>query len=192
MKSINQIKTYLQYFSLFFLPFFYTCSTTTIDKSKLRKDFTDEEMKIIDLSKEIINNCYYGTFITINKSGQPKARVMEPFEPDENMEIWMATNPKSRKVNEIKNNSKATLHYFDKNNMGYVSFYGNAYIVNNEKIKTAKWKKGWERFYKNQKEDYLLIRFVPDSLELISISKGYTGNKNTWKPGGVVLREEIN
>lgn len=173
-------------FTLFIL---ISCNSESSINDKFRVDFTSEEKNIISLSKEMVSNCYYGTLITIDSKGQPKARVMEPFSPDENMEIWLATNPKSRKVNEIKNNSKATVHYFDKNNMGYVSFYGNAYIVNDEKVKSTKWKKGWERFYKNQKEDYMLIHFIPQSLELISISKGFTGDKKNWKPHQVLLRK---
>jgi general stress protein 26 len=166
----------------------YSCTSNKQTYEKLRIDFSKEETDIIKLSKEMIRNCYYGSFITIDQNGQPKSRVMEPFAPDENMEIWMATNPRSRKVKEIKNNSKTTLHYFDKNNMGYVSFYGNAYIVNDDSIKSIKWKKGWEQFYKNQKEDFMLIRFIPTSLELINISKGYKGNKKSWKPHEVILR----
>jgi len=178
------------FFSLFvILSFVISCTTSKENiNNKLRNDFSNEELKLIELSKEMISNCYYGSFITIDQNGQPKTRVMEPFAPDENMEIWMATNPQSRKVKEIKNNSKTTLHYFDKNNMGYVSFYGNAYIINDDSIKATKWKKGWERFYKNQKEDYMLIRFIPQSLELISISKGYTGNEKSWKPHIVLFR----
>jgi len=174
---------------LVFILFIISCGQKNDINSKLRSNFDDDEKEIIKLSKEMIGNCYYTTLISIDKSGQPKARVMEPFSPDENMEIWMATNPKSRKVKEIKNNSKTTLHYFDKNNMGYVSFYGNAYIIDDNKIKTTKWKKGWERFYKNQKEDYMLIRFIPFSLELISIPNGFTGDKKSWKPHKVSLRK---
>jgi len=178
-----------RYIIIFLLISVFSCSSSPVNNGNLRDNFTQEEIKIISLAKEMTSNCYYGTLITVDSKGQPKARVMEPFALDKNMEIWLATNPKSRKVSEIKNNSKATMHYFDKNNMGYVSFYGNAFIVNDDSIKSVKWKEGWERFYKNQKEDYMLIRFIPQSLELISISNGYTGDKETWKPHKVKLRD---
>ena len=127
--------------------------------------------------------------VTIDKEGQPKVRVMEPFTPDDNYEIWLATNPKSRKVQQIKNNPKSTVNFFNKTELSYVSLMGNAFIVNDEDIKSQKWKAGWEQHYKNKKEDYLLIRFVPESLELVSYTKGYTGDKITWTPDQVQLRE---
>jgi len=155
---------------------------------KLRIDFTEEEIALIEAANEIIESSYYCTLVTIDKEGEPKVRVMEPFKPDDNYEIWLATNPKSRKVQQIKNNSKSTINYFDKTELSYVSLMGNAFIVNDEAIKSQKWKEGWEQHYKNKKEDYLLIRFVPESLELVSYTKGYTGDKITWAPDQVLLR----
>ena len=169
--------------------FFFSCqSNQTRTISEIRNDFTKEEKELINVSREMIKNCYYGTFITIDENGQPRARIMEPFFPDENFEIWMATNPKSRKVQQIRQNPKTTMHYYDKNNMAYVSFMGNAYIVNDEQTKAQKWKKGWEQHYDNQKEAYMLIRFVPNVLELINFSKGYNGDKDNWAPHKVKLR----
>lgn len=172
---------------LLLLLFIFSCSGIEIDKV-FRNDFSNEEQKIISQSKEIIKNTYFGTFITIDKNGQPRARVMEPFAPDENFIIWLATNPKSRKVSQIKNNPKTTLHYFDKSNLGYVSLMGKATLVNDEATKATKFKDGWDKFYPNQKEDYLLIKFVPEMLELISIPNGFTGDSLDWKPHRVELR----
>ena len=153
-----------------------------------RKDFTTEEQEIIRLSKDIIRNSYFGTFITIDSDGQPRARMMEPFEPTQDFIIWLATNPKSRKVKQIQANPNATLHYFDKKNLGYVSLMGQATLVNDPKIKATKWKKGWENFYPNKNKDYLLIKFVPETLELISIPNKFTGDPTTWKPHSIALR----
>ncbi len=167
---------------------FFSCTSPSNHFKSFRKNFSSEELKIITQSKEIIQNAYFGTFITIDKKGQPRARVMEPFAPTKDFIIWLATNPKSRKVHQISNNSKVTMHYFDKTNLGYVSLMGTATLVNDEAIKAAKFKDGWDKFYPNQKEDYLLIKFVPEILELISIPNGFTGDSLDWKPHGVVLR----
>jgi len=45
------------------------------------------------------------------------------------------------------------------------------------------------RMFKNQTTDYMLIRFVPETLEFIGIVKGFTGDKETWAPHKVVLRD---
>ncbi len=131
---------------------------------------------------KIIRDAYFATLITLDNNGIPKARIMEPFPPEADFTIWLATNPRSRKVREINNCPIITLHYFDKKRLGYVSLYGRASLVNDADTKSKIWKDGWEKFYPDKDKDYLLIRFVPDSLELISITDNYTGNKNTWQP----------
>jgi general stress protein 26 len=156
---------------------------------KFRTDFTSEEKAAIDTSLKIIDDCYYVTLISIDEIGQARARVMEPFAPEKDFTIWLATNPSSRKVNQIKNNPKVSLHYFDKSQMGYVSLMGKAFLVNDPKIKSEKWKEGWDKFYKNKEDAYLLIEFIPESLEIISFTKGYNGDEKTWQPYHVNLRE---
>ena len=136
-----------------------------------------------------MKQAYFATLITLDANNQPRARVLETFEPDNNFVIWMGTNPKSRKVQQINDNATATLHFFDKNQMGYVSLMGKAYMVNNDSIKSIIWKDGWERFYPDRKKDYILIKFVPKVLEFIGIVKGFTGDKKTWAPHRVILRK---
>ena len=167
----------------------YSCSDTRVNMNvKIRKDFSPHDSIVMNSARKIISDCYYGTFITIDDKGQAKARAMEPFPPDENFVIWLATNPRSRKVRELKNNPKATMHYFSKRLMAYVSLMGTAVIVDDKESKRKYWKEGWERFYPDRDKDYLLIKFVPETLELIDIPEGLTGDKKTWKPEQVVLR----
>ncbi len=164
-----------------------SCNQKAIKNIDYRTNFNKEELEILKTADSIIKSAYYATLITLDKHYQPRARIVEPFTPKDHYVIWIGTNPKSRKVNQLKNNSKTTLHYFDKNKLAYVSLMGNAYLVNDEKHKQAIWKEGWERFYPNKKTDYLLIKFIPKTIELISITDGYTGDKTSWKPNQVVL-----
>jgi len=175
-------------FILSFLVLMVSCSKQEVNKS-FRNDFSIQEQKILDTSRKIIEDCYFGTLITIDQKGQPRARVMEPFAPENDFTIWLATNPKSRKVNQIANNSNVTMHYFDKNNMGYVSLMGKAKLVNDSKTKSERWKEGWDKFYKNQEEAYLLIQFTPETIELISFPNEFNGDANTWQPHKVLLRK---
>ncbi len=171
-----------------FLNLFFSCNSNEV-ALEYRTDFTPSEQEIIAQSKKIIEDCYFATCISVDREGQPRARIMEPFSPDPDFTIWMATNPKSRKVGQIEHNAKTTLHYFDKKTLSYVSLYGRAYIVNDSLTKANKWKDGWEKFYKNRDKAYLLIQFIPNTLEMISITRGYTGDAQTWQPHQVILRE---
>ncbi len=169
--------------------FLFSCQSKNEEISAYRTNFTQEEKEILKAADSVIKTAYYATLITLDKDNQPRARIVEPFLPKENYIIWIGTNPKSRKVTQLKTNSKTTLHYFDKNKLAYVSLMGDAFLVNDKKTKQEIWKEGWERFYPNRKTDYLLIKFIPKTIELISISDNFTGDKTTWKPHQVQLFE---
>lgn len=165
-----------------------SCSTTYKSLKNLRSDFTPEEKKIINSAREVIKNAKYGTLITVDKKGQPRSRIMDALFPDDKFEIWLATNPKSRKVNQILNNSNVTMYYWDESHNAYVSLMGKATIINDDEIKSNKWKPEWSKFYKNKNEDVMLIHFIPEILEMINVSQGYDGDKKTWEPHQVRLR----
>ncbi len=177
-------------FTMFFsFLLFLSCETrTTIDK-EFRQDFTQSEKDILEEATKIIGSCDYTTLITLDENAQPRARVMETLEPEAGFVIWMGTNPKSRKVLQIKANSKVTMHYFDQAKMGYVSLMGEAFIVDDIEAKSKKWKEGWEQFYKNRTDDYILIQFVPETIEVIGMLDGFSGDSLTWAPHKVVVRK---
>jgi len=173
-----------------FVIFFLSCTQTkSTQQQQYRTNFSEVETQIIVTAKGVIKNSHYTSLITIDEFNQPRARVMETFKPEEGFVIWMGTNPRSRKIQQIQKNPKATLHYFDRTNMAYVSLMGEAFIVNDTETKSQKWKEGWERFYKNRTDDYMLIKFVPETLELIGMLDGFSGDSLTWAPHKVILRK---
>lgn len=150
------------------------------------EETTDLSMEEVAL--EIIESSGPCTLITLDSAGQPRARIMDPFTPEKNFVIWFGTNTKSRKVEEIIANSRATINYYDKPGAAYVSLYGRAEIIENESIKQQYWKPAWEAFYPNYPEGYCLIKFIPNYLELISEKHGITGDPVTWKPSTISLQ----
>ena len=140
----------------------------------IKKDLKEIAREIIISSK----NC---ALITVDSLGVANARAMDPFLPEKDFTVWMATNPKSKKVNEIKANPKVTLYYFDKNNPGYVTIQGIATLVDSQKEKEKFWKEEWKNFYKDRKTNYLLIKFTPSKLNIISEKHNVLGDSITWK-----------
>ncbi|WP_456377042.1 pyridoxamine 5'-phosphate oxidase family protein, partial [Lutibacter sp.] len=94
-----------------------SCNQKVLKNIDYRTNFNKEELEILKTADSIIKSAYYATLITLDKHQQPRARIIEPFAPKDHYVIWIGTNPKSRKVNQLKNNSKTTLHYFDKNKL---------------------------------------------------------------------------
>ncbi|MEE9190026.1 MAG: pyridoxamine 5'-phosphate oxidase family protein, partial [Candidatus Neomarinimicrobiota bacterium] len=79
--------------------------------SQENKKEISERDKYITVANEIIEKAHYCALITLDQFGQPHIRTMEPFQPKKDMVIWLGTNSKSRKVQEIRNNSQVTLFY---------------------------------------------------------------------------------
>ena len=144
----------------------------------------------LDLTKaamEMISSARTCTLITLDQQGRPRARLMDVLIPEEDFVIWMGTNPKSRKVAQIKHDSRVTLSYIDQDGSGYVTIYGKAQIVNDLEEKQRHWKAEWKEFYKDKQNGFVLIKVSPEWMEIVSNSRGIYGDPVTWKPNKVVF-----
>jgi general stress protein 26 len=134
-----------------------------------------------EITREIMKEAKACALITMDSLGIAHARAMDPFLPEEDFTVWMATNPKSLKVQQLKNNKKVTLYYFDKESVSYVSLQGVASIINAKKEKENFWKTAWKNFYKNRTTEYLLIKFTPKKANIVSERYQILGDSITWE-----------
>ena len=142
---------------------------------------------LIATAREIMGAARYCALITVDSKGRVHARTMDPFPPDENMLIWFGTNPKSRKVAEIRGNNRVTLYYFDRESPAYVTISGIARLVNDPAEKARRWKDEWRAFYPDREKGYLLIAVTPKELEIVNEKKGIVGDAIRWNPPTVRL-----
>jgi general stress protein 26 len=119
----------------------------------------------------------------------PQIRTMDPFQPEVDFTIWLATNPASRKVKQLKRNSNVALYYADPSENGYVTVYGKAILVNDSIEKARHWKEEWNPYYPNRDTQYLLIKVVPSYLEVINYKRDLKGDPKTWQPVKVVFEK---
>lgn len=145
---------------------------------------------ILAVAREVMAAARYGALITVDSSGRPRARLMDPFPPEADMSVWLATNPRSRKVSQLRANPRATLYYFDPATLSYVTLTGVARLVDDAAAKASRWKDEWEMLYPDRDESYLLIEVVPVRVEVVSFGRGLTGDPVTWTPDGVTLGAE--
>jgi general stress protein 26 len=134
---------------------------------------------LITTARKMMETTRYCALITLDTMGHPDARTMEPFSPDSNMVVWLGTSINSKKVKQIKNDSKVTLYYQAQNAAGYVVIKGQAYIVQDSSKKQTYWKKEWSRFYPEDKSNYTLIKVIPEKLEVIDYQHGIFGDSKT-------------
>lgn len=144
------------------------------------KDLSDD--RLIGVAREIMVSAGTCALITLDQEGRSRVRTMDPFPPDSSMTVWFGTNVKSRKVDQIKKDSRVTLYYSDTDNTGYVMIHGTAELVDPKNEEEERWKVEWEAFYPNKSEEYYLIKVSPEWIEVISESRSILGDSVTWKP----------
>jgi len=162
--------------------FLFLCCFIFSAKAQQVKNTSATKTELIKAAKEIMNSTGTCAFITQDKKGISRVRMMDPFPPEENLTVWFGTNPKSRKVSQIKNNDNVTVYYRDKDDSGYVMISGKAVLVNDKKSKDTYWKKTWKSFYPNKKDSYVLIKVIPVLMEIVSPPRSITGSIETWEP----------
>lgn len=143
--------------------------------------------RYIAAAKEILVNAHYCTLITMDENGRPVGRILDALDPDSNLVVWLGTNSRSRKVQQIKKNQDVTLFYFDVRTFSYVNLQGKAQLVSDSLEKTRHWKEEWKSFYPDIKEDYLLIKITPQLLDVLNPQKGFSGDKSTWRIPSIKL-----
>jgi general stress protein 26 len=145
--------------------------------------------EIIAAARDVMQKARYCTLTTVDDDGQPQARIVDPLEPDPDFTIWIATNPLTRKVREIRRNPRTTLLCFDAATSGYVTLVGRATLITDAAEKQQHWKADWAPIYPKGPRDgsVLLIRVKPARLEIVSESRGMLGDPKTWLPLAIDL-----
>lgn len=145
--------------------------------------------RVLLVARELMLGARFCTLVTLGDLGEPQARIVDPLEPDAAFMVYVATNPLSRKVAQIRKDPRVTLLYFDAARSAYVTLIGRATEVTGAE-KRAHHKKDWEAFFPAGKpESYTLYRIIPSRLEVVSAKDGLSGDPATWRPEIVDLKQ---
>ena len=146
-----------------------------------RSTTTAEREAVIAAAREIMGLQKYCALVTLDPSGQPQVRTMNPFPPEDDMTVWMATNSRSRKAEEIRNCSRVCLYYADhKEASGYVTISGRAVLVDETSEKKKREREYWKQSFPDWKY-LLLIKVIPERLEVINYQRGMLNEAITWQ-----------
>lgn len=163
----------------------FTCLGSIIAQST-----NSDELKNKEIALEIINQASTCALITIDENGAPIARMMQTLPTENDFIIWLATNPKTRKAEHIKVNEKVSVYYTEPNATGYVCIQGKAELVNELEAKKVHWKEGWQTYYPNIETDMVLIKIVPESMEIVSYSKGVISTEENWGAAKILFTDK--
>ncbi|HSO87648.1 MAG TPA: pyridoxamine 5'-phosphate oxidase family protein [Draconibacterium sp.] len=136
---------------------------------------------MIVAARDIISQTTYCGLVTIDLIGQPQVRTMNPFPVEDDLVIWFATSRDSRKVRELKNNPKVAVYFSNHNSaIGYVNISGKAEVIDDKELLQKKKRDYWEGI-PNWKDIFVLIKIVPDRLEVINYKHGLNNDPKTFK-----------
>ena len=136
---------------------------------------------ILAAAREIMDGQKYCAIVTVDLRGTPQIRTMNPFPPEADMTVWMATNSRSRKVREIRGNPNVSLYYADHANAtGSVTIHGKAHLVDDPAEKAKRKREYWTEAFPDW-QYLILIKVVPERLELLNYAKGLNNDPATFE-----------
>jgi general stress protein 26 len=117
-------------------------------------------------------------FCLVATSGRDgiSARVLQPFPPDPDLTLWFGTSASSRKVAELGADPRATVVYQDDSKAACVVCAGRIDVLDAITVREQRFMPPWYAFWPEgpASEDFVVLRFVPDRLEVWDGSRGIT------------------
>jgi general stress protein 26 len=142
---------------------------------------------IILAAHEIIKETTYCALVTIDSTGQPQIRTMNPFPANDELITWFATSRTSRKVREIKNNPKVCVYYADHiSAKGYVNITGTAVVIDDKEL-LLKMKREYWNGIPDWQNKFVLIKIIPKTLEVINYKHGLVNDPDTFRAPHILL-----
>lgn len=142
---------------------------------------------ILVAALEIMKETTYCGLITIDSTGQPQVRTMNPFPVNDELITWFATSRSSRKVREIKNNPKVCIYFADHiSAKGYVDIAGTAEVIDDKEL-LIKMKRDYWTNIPNWQDNFVLIKIVPETMEVINYKHSLTNDPITFKAPSIVF-----
>ena len=151
---------------------------------------TNERDVVIAAAKEMMIKAGHAALVTIDAAGMPRVRSVGTKDPEDDLTIWIATNPISRKVGQIRAHPEVALHWTDIDNMAAVSVMGIATIHDDLATKRAKnfySEEQIKQFWPAFPDDFALISVRPTWLEIVAPHTTIKGDRSKWRPAGLDL-----
>jgi general stress protein 26 len=170
------------------MPWTMLVALSLLSAADLRRAQPDEIAALMQHVRTIMKADRYSFLVTLDETGAPRARIMGAFEPDEAMTIWMATNPRTRKVADLRRDARAMMAYYDSKGGGYVTLSGRAEVVTDLAERRRRWTPEFACFFPGGPEghDYVLLRFTPSRIEAMSFSLGVATRPFEYAPAVIV------
>jgi general stress protein 26 len=137
---------------------------------------------LLAAARQIMTAQTYCALVTIDETGRPQVRTMNPFPPDEDMVVWFATNTRSLKARQMRQDPRVTLYYADHHTAtGYVALAGKAELIEDMAEILKRKRAYWDQAFPGLK-NLVLIKVVPERLDVVNYAAGTQPDPETWRP----------
>jgi general stress protein 26 len=148
---------------------------------------TVDRKAMLSAAREIMGEQTYCALITLGPDRLPQIRTMNPFPPEDDMVVWMATNSRCRKVEEMRANPNVSLYYANhKEATGSVMITGKAVLVDDMQEKLKRKRAYWSEAFPDWNY-LLLIKVIPERIEVINYKHGIVNAPIDWRAPSIEL-----
>lgn len=147
----------------------------------------EERARLVAAAREIMGAQTYCALVTLDETGRPQVRTMNPFPPEDDMTVWFATNTRSRKVREMRRDPRVTLYYADHAKAtGYVALSGRAVLTEDMQEILKRKRAYWDQAFPGLK-NLVLVKVVPERLDVLNYKAGTQADSETWRTPSIEL-----
>jgi len=170
-----------------FFVFCFSVLALTILPMRLSAQSAVNRDSILVAAREIIKETTYCGLVTLDSTGQPQVRTMNPFPLKDDFVIWFATARLSRKVHEIRNNPRVCVYFSDHSAAkGYVNITAKAEVIDDKDL-LVKMKRAYWQNIPDWQNRFVLIKIVPLTIEVINYKHQLYNDPQTLKAPAIVF-----
>ncbi|TET05221.1 MAG: hypothetical protein E3J83_06880, partial [Candidatus Atribacteria bacterium] len=103
-----------------------------------------EKQEAINQGLELVNRSTIAMLGTNGEDGFPNIKAMLKMENEGLKKIWFSTNTSSKRVEQIKKNSKVCVYFVDPNEFKGLMLVGNIKIFQDKRSRQRLWREGFE------------------------------------------------
>jgi general stress protein 26 len=134
---------------------------------------------LLKAALEIIQSTHFCALATIDSTGLPQVRTMNPFPLKDDMVVWFATSRKSRKVKDMRHNPNVCVYFSDhRSGSGYVTINGKAEVIDDKELLIKMKRDYWEGI-PNWQDIFVLVKITPVTMDVTNFARGIAGDPET-------------
>lgn len=120
-----------------------------------------EKQQAMDEALALANAAQIAMLGTNGDDGYPNIKAMIKMENDGLKTIWFSTNTSSRRIGQLKRDSKASVYFVEFEKWMGLMLVGEVEILHDAVSKERLWREGYERYYPLgvTDPDYSVLRF---------------------------------